>query len=87
MPTDPNIKDLSTYQKFITICASRVGQIINYDDISREIGVSNKTVKYWFSILEVSFIIRLQPYYANIGKRLIKNPKLYFIEPGLAGVN
>lgn len=80
-----NIKDLNTYQKFITICASRVGQLVNYDDISREVGVSNKTIKHWLSILEASFIIvRLQPYYANIGKRLVKSPKLYFVEPGLA---
>ncbi len=80
-----NVKDLSVFQKFMTICASRVGQLINYDDISREIGVSNNTIKNWLSILEASYIIvRLQPYYANIGKRLVKTPKIYFVEPGLA---
>lgn len=80
-----NIKDLSAFQKFMTICASRIGQLINYDDISNEIGISNNTVKQWLSILEASFVvIRLQPYYANIAKRLIKTPKLYFIETGLA---
>lgn len=80
-----NIKDLSTFEKFITLCASRIGQLINYDEIGNEIGVSNNTIKNWLSILEASFIIiRLQPYYANIGKRLIKTPKLYFIETGLA---
>lgn len=80
-----HIKELNTFQKFITICASRVGNLINYDNMSNEIGVSNNTIKNWLSILEASFIIiRLQPYYTNIGKRLIKTPKLYFVETGLA---
>lgn len=79
-----NLKDLTTFQKFITVCASRIGQLINYEEIASEIGVSNNTIKNWLSILEASFIIvRLQPYYANIGKRLIKTPKLYFVETGL----
>lgn len=80
-----NVKDLNTFQKFMIMCASRVGQLINYDDISREIGLSNNTIKNWFSILEASYIIiRLSPYFANINKRLIKTPKLYFVETGLA---
>lgn len=80
-----NVKDLSAFQKFMTVCASRVGQLINYDDIASEIGLSNNTIKNWFSILEASYVlIRLQPYYANISKRLIKTPKLYFVETGLA---
>ncbi len=80
-----NVKDLSAFQKFMTICASRIGQLINYDDIAREIGLSNNTIKQWFSILEASYItIRLQPYHANINKRLVKTPKLYFVETGLA---
>ena len=80
-----NVKDLSVFRRFITICASRIGQLINYDDMCREIGVSNNTIKHWLSILEASYIIfRLQPYHANISKRLIKSPKLYFVETGLA---
>lgn len=80
-----NIRDLSAFQKFMQLCASRVGQLVNYDDLSRAVGVSNNTIKQWLSILEASFIIvRLQPYYANISKRLIKTPKLYFVEVGLA---
>ena len=80
-----NIKDLSAFQKFMVVCAGRVGQLINYDSIASEIGVSNNTIKEWFSILEASFIvIRLQPYFANINKRLIKTPKLFFVETGLA---
>ena len=69
----------------MTICASRVGQLINYNDMCNEIGVSNNTIKQWLSILEASYIIfQLPPYYNNIRKRLIKTPKLYFTEPGLA---
>ncbi len=80
-----HLKDLATFQKFITICASRIGQLVNYDNIANEIGVSNHTVKHWLSVLEASWVIfRLQPYHANVGKRLVKSPKLYFIEPGLA---
>lgn len=80
-----NVKDLSAFQQFMTICASRIGQLINYDDMASAVGVSNNTIKSWLSILEASFIVRrLQPYHANIGKRLTKTPKLYFIEPGLA---
>ena len=80
-----NIKDLSAFQKFMVACAGRVGQLINYDSMASEIGVSNNTIKEWFSILEASFIVvRLQPYFANINKRLIKTPKLFFVETGLA---
>lgn len=80
-----NVKDLSAFQKFMTICASRVGQLINYDSMANDVGVSNNTIKQWFSILEASFIVvRLQPYFANIQKRLVKTPKLYFVETGLA---
>lgn len=80
-----NLKDLTTFQKFITLCASRIGQLINYDSMASEIGVSNNTIKNWLSILEASFIVvQLQPYFTNIGKRLIKTPKLYFVETGLA---
>lgn len=80
-----NIKDLNAFHQFMTICASRVGQLLNYEDIGREIGLSNNTIKQWLSILQASYIVfLLQPYHANINKRLIKSPKLYFVEPGLA---
>lgn len=79
------LKDLSTFQKFITVCASRIGQLINYESMANELGISSNTVKHWLSVLEASYVIfRLQPYHANIGKRLTKSPKLYFIEVGLA---
>ena len=80
-----NIKDLSNFQKFLRLCASRVGQILNKHSISNELGISIHTVTSWLSILEASYItVLLQPYYENFGKRIIKSPKLYFTDVGLA---
>ncbi|MES2614018.1 MAG: ATP-binding protein [Bdellovibrionota bacterium] len=80
-----NIKDLSLFKKFVTLCAGRIGQLLNKESLARDVGISQKTVEEWLSILEASFILfRLQPYYVNVSKRLIKTPKLYFYEPGLA---
>lgn len=80
-----NIKDLATFQLFIKLCASRVGQLVNANSLSHEVGVSANTVTHWLSILEASFIIfRLPPYFENFGKRLIKSSKLYFTDVGLA---
>lgn len=79
------VKDLAQFEKFVRLCAGRVGQIINMEEIGGEIGVSSHTVKEWISILEASFIIfRLQPYFENFGKRIIKSPKLFFVDVGLA---
>lgn len=80
-----SVKDLSQFERFVRICAGRVGQILNMQDIGGEIGVSSHTVKEWISILEASFIVfRLQPYFENFGKRIVKSPKLYFTDVGLA---
>ena len=80
-----NIKDLTTFQHFLKLCASRVGQIFNSHAIANELGISHQTVKNWLSVLEASFlIIRLQPYFENFGKRVIKSPKIYFTDVGLA---
>lgn len=80
-----NVKNLSQFERFVRICAGRVGQILNMQDIGGEIGVSSHTVKEWISILEASFIVfRLQPYFENFGKRIVKSPKLYFTDVGLA---
>jgi len=80
-----NLKYLSLFEKFIKVCASRVGQLINMESMRNDIGVSSPTVENWLSILEASFIIiRLQPYFENFGKRAIKSPKLYFTDVGLA---
>lgn len=80
-----NIKDLSDFQKFIRICAGRVGQLINLSDIANDCGVSHNTIKSWLSILEASYIIFfLKPFHKNFNKRLTKQSKLYFVDTGLA---
>jgi predicted AAA+ superfamily ATPase len=79
-----NIGDLTLFQTFLRALAARSGQILNLSDLSREIGVSVNTAKSWISILEASFqIFILRPYFANIGKRLVKSPKVYFTDTGL----
>lgn len=78
------IKELSLFQKFIRLCAGRIGNVFNASALSSEVGVSVKTIQEWISILETSFIaFRLPPLYENISKRLIKSPKLYFYDTGL----
>lgn len=80
-----NLKDLSSFQKFMRLCAGRVGQIVNNSSLANEVGVSAHTIANWLSILEASFIVHLLvPYYENFGKRVIKSPKLYFTDVGLA---
>lgn len=80
-----HIKDLNQFEKFVRLCAGRVGQILNQEEIGGEVGISSHTVKEWLSLLEASFIIfRLQPYFENFGKRLIKSPKIFFTDVGLA---
>lgn len=80
-----NVKDLSTFEKFVRLTAGRIGQLVNFQSLASDIGVSYHTIENWLSILEASFIIfKLQPYYENISKRLIKSPKLYFTDVGLA---
>lgn len=79
------IRNLNSFENFVRLLAGRVGQLLNLSDMSGEVGVSSTTLKEWLSILEASFVIfRLQPYYRNFGKRLVKSPKVYFVEPGLA---
>lgn len=80
-----NVKDLRAFQTFIRMCAGRVGQEFNASSMSIEVGVSVNTIRKWTSILSASYIVYLlYPYYANIGKRLTKTPKLYFYDTGLA---
>ena len=79
------IKDLLQFERFVAILAGRIGQILNMEEIGGEIGISSHTVKHWISILEASFIVsRLPPYFENFGKRVIKSPKIYFNDVGLA---
>ncbi len=80
-----NVKDLSRFGVFLKLCAGRTGQVLNLSSIGDDCGVNHNTVKSWIYILEASFIIKLlQPYYKNFNKRLIKAPKLYFIDSGMA---
>jgi predicted AAA+ superfamily ATPase len=80
-----NIKDTNKFEKFIRLCAGRIGQILNQSNLANEVGVSSTTINDWISVLEASYIVyRLPPYFENFGKRLIKSPKLYFIDTGLA---
>ncbi|MFA5880148.1 MAG: ATP-binding protein [Candidatus Margulisiibacteriota bacterium] len=79
------IKELSLFRKFVRLCAGRIGQIFQANNLANEVGVSLHTINSWLSILETSYIIfLLPPYYENLGKRLIKSPKLYFYDVGLA---
>ncbi len=78
------LKDLSLFEKFIKLLAGRVGQVMNYNSLANDVGVSNNTIKNWLSILEASFIIfKLSPYFDNFGKRVIKSAKYYFMDTGL----
>lgn len=80
-----NIKDLGLFRKFMSLCAGRVGQMLNMQDISNSLGVDNKTVKQWLGILESSYIIYLlQPFHNSFNKRVLKTPKLYFYDTGIA---
>ena len=79
------IKDLRVFRNFVRLCAGRVGQIFNASEIANNLGVSSHTVKAWVSVLEASYIVYLmEPFSSHIGKRLIKSPKLYFYDVGLA---
>lgn len=79
-----NISNLALFQRFLKICATRTGQQLNYSAIANDCGIDQKTVLNWLGILEASFIaFRLQPYYNNLGKRLLQMPKLCFYDTGL----
>ena len=80
-----NIRSLTRFEKFIHLLAGRIGQVINLNSLANDVGVSSTTLNEWLSVLEASFIIyRLKPYYENFGKRMVKTPKLYFTDIGLA---
>lgn len=80
-----NITDLFAFEKFVRLCAGRIGQLLNLSNLATETGIDVKTAGSWLSVLETSFIVfRLQPYYKNFNKRIVKMPKLYFYDTGLA---
>lgn len=80
-----NVSDLRTFRLFMKMCAARSGQLLNFSSLANDCGVALNTVKKWISVLETSFVIQLvYPYHKNYGKRLVKTPKLHFIDTGLA---
>jgi predicted AAA+ superfamily ATPase len=79
------IQDLSTFQRFLRLCAGRTGQLLNLANLARETGIAQSTARAWLSVLEASYIVfLLQPHHRNLGKRVVKMPKLYFLDTGLA---
>jgi len=80
-----NVRDLSTFQRFLRMCAARTGQMLNLSALAADCGITHNTAKSWISILEASYlVILLPPWHRNLGKRLVKTPKLYFLDTGLA---
>jgi hypothetical protein len=80
-----SIRDLATFRRFLSLVVSRIGTVLNRSDIATPMGVSVPTISEWLNILEATHLILLvPPYYENFGKRLIKSPKLYFADTGLA---
>ena len=80
-----NISNLNTFEKFLRLCAGRIGQLLNMSNLAIETGVDVKTISAWISVLETSFLVfKLQPYHENHNKRVVKMPKLYFYDTGLA---
>lgn len=79
------IGDLMAFEKFLRLCAGRIGQLFNQSNLANEIGVSVPTIKNWMSVLQTGFVtFLLPPYYRNFNKRVLKTPKLYFYDTGLA---
>ena len=79
-----NVGDIETFSRFVRLCAGRCGQLLNLSGLASDCGVSHTTAQRWLSVLEASFVIvLLRPHHRNFGKRLIKSPKLYFMDTGL----
>ena len=79
------IRNLSAFRSFIRLCAGRIGQVVNVASLGSDAGVSRTTAEQWLTLLEASYVLfRLPPFHANIRKRLVKSPKLYFYDVGLA---
>jgi len=80
-----SVRNLNTFQRFLRMCAARVGQLLNLSSMAADCGITHNTAQSWLSVLEASYIVFLmRPHFRNFGKRLVKSPKLYFYDPGLA---
>lgn len=78
------VRDLSLFQRFLKMCAARSGQLLNLSALGADCGISHVTAREWLTVLEASYIVYLlRPYHRNFGKRLVKMPKLYFLDAGL----
>lgn len=79
------VRDLTLFQRFVRLCAGRTAQLLNLSALANDCGVSHTTAREWLSVLEASYlVVLLPPYHRNFGKRLVKTPKLYFLDTGLA---
>ncbi|NOY64501.1 MAG: ATP-binding protein [Nitrospirae bacterium] len=82
-----NIKDLRVFEEFVSLLAAQHAQVFNHSALARDVGVSVPTIKSWVGVLEASYIIYfLRPYFKNYGKRIIKSPKMYFLDPALVSL-
>ena len=80
-----NVKDLMQFNTFLRLCAGRIGSMLNASELASEVGVASHTITSWLSVLEASYVVTLlHPYSGNASKRLVKSPKLYFCDTGLA---
>ena len=78
------VRDLASFERFVLMCASRSGQLLNIQALAADCGISTSNARQWLSVLETSYVVRLlQPWHENFGKRLVKMPKLYFLDTGL----
>ncbi len=79
------VRDLALFQRFVRLCAARSGQLLNLSSLANDCAVSHTTAREWLTVLEASYLVfLLRPHHANFGKRLVKTPKLYFLDTGLA---
>jgi predicted AAA+ superfamily ATPase len=79
------VRDLSQFQRFVAMCAARSGQLLNLSSLAADCGITHVTAREWLTVLEASYLVRLlRPYHVNYGKRLVKTPKLYFLDTALA---
>lgn len=80
-----NVRELGTFQRFLRMCAARTGQLLNLSGLANDCGITHNTARSWISVLQASYIVfLLRPHFRNFGKRLVKTPKLYFFDTGLA---
>jgi len=80
-----NVRELGAFQRFLRMCAARTGQLLNLSGLANDCGITHNTARSWISVLEASYIVfLLRPHFRNFGKRIVKTPKLYFYDTGLA---